>query len=163
MLMIETDRAPEGSRRGDDLEVYAGVDGPGFLLLEPTGTADEAAAQRAVTPLFEGGRSGAAGGPWLFRVGLWTPADHRTEFLAWYSVEHLPMLLACPQWDGCRFVEVATAEGCQFYALHQLSDRAALDSAERRASRETPWFVRLRANRWFDGDFTRALYRRVER
>ena len=88
--------------------------------------------------------------------------DFREEFVAWYMIEHMPILLECPQWDGCRFVETSVTNGCQFYSLHQLNDRAALDSAERKRSRSTPWFKRLAQNDWFDGAFTRTLYRRPE-
>jgi hypothetical protein len=116
---------------------------------------------RALRLLFSGGRFGAAGGDWLFFVGLWTPPDWRDEFLAWYRGEHLPMLLECPVWDGCRFTEQSVEAGCQFHALHQFSDRAALDSEHRRRSRSTHWFARLSRNPWFDGGFTRTLYRRL--
>lgn len=114
-----------------------------------------------VQPLFQGGRCGAAAGPWLFRVGLWVPAAQRAEFLAWYEQEHLPILLECATWDGCRFVEAACAEGCRFHALHQLADEAALRSAERARSRATPWFLRLKQYAWFDAPFTRSLWQRM--
>jgi len=45
--------------------------------------------------------------------------------------------------------------------MHQMSDKAALDSTERTHSRSTPWFKRLSANEWFDGAFTRTLCRRL--
>jgi hypothetical protein len=38
------------------------------------------------------------------------------EFLDWYRNEHLPILLECPTWNGCRFVESPVLEGHQFYA-----------------------------------------------
>jgi len=126
----------------------AGGEGPGWTFVP-------------AQPLFDAGRHGAAGGEWLFRVGLWVPREHREEFLAWYEQEHLPILLECPLWDGCRFVEVEDATGCRFIALHQLADQAALSSPERARSRATPWFARLKQFPWFDEPFTRALYRRV--
>ena len=113
-----------------------------------------------VVPLFSGGRGGAAAGDWLFRVGFWLPREHRAEFLDWYEHEHLPMLLACDAWDGCRFVEMRDPGGCRFAALHQLSDASALASPERARSRATPWFLRLKRFEWFDAPFTRTLYRR---
>ncbi len=76
------------------------------------------------------------------------------------GIEHLPILLECPVWDGCRFVEQKIDKGCQFYAMHQLADKAALDSAERKRSRSTPWFKRLSVHPWFDGAFTRTLCKR---
>ena len=112
--------------------------------------------------LFERGRCGPDAGEWLFCVGLSVPADVRGEFLAWYEQEHLPILLECRGWDGCRFVEAPASHGCQFFALHQLSDRSGLESPERARSRATPWFERLKRFDWFDEPFTRTLYRRVE-
>lgn len=112
--------------------------------------------------LFEGGRHGPDAGEWLLCVGLWAPAHQRGELLAWYEQEHLPILLECPTWDGCRFVEAPAPSGCQFFSLHQVSDVAALTSPERARSRATPWFERLKQFEWFDEPFTRTLYRRVE-
>ena len=131
-----------------------------LVLCEGTGSGG-ASKQKTASKLFDGGRFGNAGGDWLFCVGLWTPKDFREEFLAWYRIEHLPILLECPVWDGCRFLEEKVQEGCQFYALHQLSDKRGLDSAERARSRSTPWFKRLAKNDWFDGAFSRTLYRRI--
>lgn len=143
-----------------DVEIYVGDKGDGFLLLSsspPSGSARSVS--RELRPLFSGGRYGEAGGPWLFCVGLAVPSADRDEFLSWYEEEHLPMLLECEQWDGCRFVESPASIGCQFFALHQLKDRAALDSEARARSRSTDWFKALaREHSWFDGPFTRNLY-----
>jgi hypothetical protein len=148
---------------GADAEAYARDDGLGSLVLcagEVAGK-EAPAAQRRVDVLFTGGRYAGRGGDWLFHVGLWTPAEFRDEFVAWYRLEHLPILLECPLWDGCRFVEQKVDAGCQFFALHQLAEKSALDSVERRRSRSTPWFTRLSANDWFDGAFRRTLCRRL--
>jgi hypothetical protein len=142
------------------IEVFDRDDGSGRLLLgdgaPPSGGAEEA------TVLFTGGTYGAEAGPFLFRVGMWTPTGDRDDFLAWYETDHLSILLEHPAWDGCRFIETAVDDGCQFYVLHQMQDPAALDSDERRRSRDTPWFHRLKKKDWFDEAFVRALYRRAE-
>lgn len=151
----------EAARHAANGELFSQEDGPGALIVGSAATPAGVSAAREIKPLFDGGKFGRQGGEWLFRVGLWTPEDYRGEFLAWYQVEHLPMLLECSTWDGCRFVEESVDKGCQFYALHQLSGKKALDSDERKRSRATPWFKRLAANEWFDGGFTRTLYRRV--
>ena len=57
-------------------------------------------------------------------------------------------------------METSTKRGCQFYVLHRLADRAALDSQQRKRSRATPWFRRLSKHKWFDGAFERVLYYR---
>ena len=149
------------ARRGG-CELYRKAEALGYLaLLREPGGEHAGWTLVPVESLFEAGRHGAAGGEWLFRVGLWVPREQREEFLAWYEQEHLPILLECPSWDGCRFVEAEDATGCRFIALHQLADQAALASPERARSRATPWFARLKQFPWFDEPFTRVLYRRV--
>lgn len=143
------------------LERFTRVDGDGALAIANESGSPSTANGRPVTQLFSGGTYGAAAGPFLFHVALWTPHDFRTEFLAWYECEHLPMLLEADGWDGCRFVEERVNEGCLFHALHQLADRSPLDSDARKRSRATPWFGRLANNSWFDKGFKRALYRRI--
>ena len=132
----------------------------GFIFCE-RGDAPRNVLERQVTELFSGGCHGPNAGAWVFRVGLWTPKDWRSEFCAWYKCEHGPILLECPEWEGFQFLEAPSARGCQFYAVHYLADRAALDSEWRRLSRSTPWFRRLAKNKWFDGAFERVLCRRV--
>ncbi len=146
---------------GSDAEPYLRDDAKGGMVVSESAKPAGASAEFDASILFTGGDFGASGGDWLFYVGLWTPQDFREEFLAWYKIEHMPILLECPIWSGCRFVERKVANGCQFYAMHQMSDKSALDSAERKFSRSTAWFARLAKNAWFDGAFTRALLRRV--
>jgi hypothetical protein len=149
--------------RAADAESFLRDDGKGALIFcsddgaEPGGMP----VVKKLQVVFTGGQYGREGGDWLFYVGLWTPDEFREEFLAWYKMEHLPILLECPLWNGCRFVEQKVEKGCQFYAMHQMSDRGALDSTERLRSRSTPWFKRLSAHGWFDGAFTRTLCRRL--
>lgn len=142
-------------------ELFLRDDGKGSVVVCESGLPPGQPVEKSVSVLFTGGQYGNDGGEWLFLVGLWTPDDFRDEFLAWYKIEHMPILLENPLWDGCRFVEQKVADGCQFYAMHQLSDKAALDSAERKRSRATPWFKRLANQSWFDGAFTRILCRRL--
>jgi len=144
------------ARNGD--EIFIQHDGARVLVIHAD--AHDTRHEDAFTLLFAAGRIGPHGGDWLLHVGLWTPLEFRNEFLAWYEIEHLPILLECPAWDGCRFVEQRVDNGCQFYALHQLADASALDCEQRKLSRSTPWFKRLKDNQWFDEAFVRTLYRR---
>ena len=142
-------------------EIYVRDGAGGAVVISDAAETAGRRAGKILTSRFDGGRFGKAGGPWLFHVGVWTPSDYRDEFLAWYQIEHLPMLLECPVWDGCRFMEETVRDGCQFHALHQFSEAKALDSEQRKRSRSTPWFGRLSKNEWFDGAFKRTLYKRV--
>ena len=146
------------------VESYVRDDGPGGLVLcEAEHVARSWPMARRLETLFAQGRFGSGQGRFLFKVGIRTPVGFREELLAWYRKEHLPILLECPEWDGCRFVHEEVDEGCRFYALHQLSHRRALESNERARSRSTPWFFELKRNDWFDEPFSRVLYRRVDR
>ena len=136
-------------------------DGKGGFILCQRGKAPPGVLEKHLTPLFSGGRIGPKAGAWVFRVGIWTPQDWRSEFCAWYQCEHAPILLECPEWQGYQLFEARAERGCQFYVLHHLADRSALDSEWRRRSRSTPWFYRLAKNEWFDGPFERILCRRV--
>lgn len=146
---------------GSGAECFTREDGRCSLVLCESGSVPPDTVEKRVSVLFSGGRSGADAGPWVFCVGLWMPADWAVEFCAWYRHEHAPILLECPVWSGFRFVEQPVAEGRQFYALHWLADRAALDSEFRKRSRSTPWFLRLAQNDWFDGAFVRVLAKRT--
>ena len=156
------DRLARAGRGG--VERFMREDGAAALVLCDDGEAPPGTVEKRVATLFCGGRSGARAGAWLFCVGLWTPEAWGAEFCAWYRHEHAPILLECPVWSGFRFVEQHPApdgrRGRQFYAMHWLAERAALDSDFRLRSRSTPWFLRLSKNDWFDGAFVRRLYRR---
>jgi len=136
-------------------------DNKGSLILCEKGKAPADVIEKRLRPLFASGHPGPDAGPWIFSVGIWTPETFRAELCAWYQCEHGPMLLECPDWRGFQFLEMTTKRGCQFYILHRLASRAALDSEERRRSRSTPWFQRLAKNRWFDKAFERVLCRRM--
>lgn len=131
----------------------------GGLVVCEKGEPSDGVVEKQVTNLFSDGRAGPDAGGWVFFVGVWTPKDWRSEFYAWYKCEHGPILLECPEWKGFRFFEGHAERGCQFYVLHRLSDRSALDSEWRKLSRSTPWFKRLAKNKWFDKPFERVLYR----
>ena len=145
------------SRARGAAECLRRVDNNGSFILCREGKAPHHVVEKRLTPLFSGGRFGPDAGPWLFVVGIWTPADWSEEFRAWYQCEHAPILLECAEWSGYQLTETNAKRGCQFYALHRLADRSALDSKQRKRSRATPWFKRLNKNKWFDGPFERVL------
>lgn len=142
-------------------ECFLREDKQGSFVVCERGTAPNGVVERRLRRLFSAGRTEPTAGPWIFSVGIWTPADWREEICAWYQCEHGPMLLQCPSWKGFQFLETAAPRGCQFYVLHRLASRTALDSEARQRSRATPWFHRLAQNKWFDQGFERVLCRRV--
>jgi hypothetical protein len=166
MLIWEAPDAsvPDRLRRaaGAGAEFFARDDGKGSVLLcKEGGAAPAGVTEKRVEVLFSGGSFGPDAGLWLFYVGLWVPESHAPELCAWYRHEHAPILLECPVWSGFQFVEQRVDRDRQYYALHWLAKREALDSEFRKLSRSTPWFRRLAANDWFDGAFVRVLGRRL--
>jgi len=89
--------------------------------------------------------------PVFFRV----PADREAEFDAWYTEEHLAILLRCPYWPMCRRFKVIDPgpDSPTHLALHYLTDLRALESDERTRARSTPWRDRLAREPWFRGDY----------
>ncbi len=76
------------------------TDNKGSVILCERGKAAKGVVETRLTPLLSAGRFGPEAGPWIFLVGIWTPADWREEFCAWYQYEHGPMLLECRDWSG---------------------------------------------------------------
>jgi hypothetical protein len=136
-------------------------DGKGSIIVCEQGRAPRHVTEMRLAPLHSAGRCGPEAGPWIFCVGIWTPEDWREELCAWYQYEHGPMLLECPEWQGFRLFETSAARGCQFYVLHRLASRSALDSEQRKRSRTTPWFRRFAKHAWFDIAFERVLCHRL--
>jgi hypothetical protein len=136
-------------------------DGKGSLILCDHGDAPTNIVEKRLRSVFASGRNDPEAGPWVFFVGIWAPAEFREELCAWYLHEHGPILLECPQWQGFRCLEAHAAQGTQLYVLHRLAERSALDSEQRKRSRDTPWFHRLARYEWFDKAFERVLLRRV--
>lgn len=96
----------------------------------------------------------------VYPAFLRAPQDSLAEVGRWYEEEHLPMLLACPQWAMSRRFRITAPEGTDFthVALHYLTDVSALQSPERDAARDTPWRDQLIAQGWFAPEY-RVCYR----
>lgn len=168
MIIVETDSSETAALRRmadacrGEIELFRKSGGRGYLAFSrAAGGLGPGVVLKRVKRLFSSGRWGPGAGAWLFCVGLRIPVDYREEFLVWYRMEHLSILLECADWDGCRFVEQRVPHDCQFYALHQLVHPRALDSPQRMRSRATPWFARFKRHCWFDEPFTRTLYERI--
>ena len=145
-----------------EVECLVHVAGLGAMVTCSRGVAPDSVEQITSHRVFSAGSFGPQGGPWIFVVSIWAPREWGSELCAWYQDEHTPMLLQCTNWKGVDLRETPTELGRQFHVLHRLADPLALESPQRASSRRTPWFDRLAENSWFDGPFTRDLYRRVE-
>jgi hypothetical protein len=88
------------------------------------------------------------------------PLDYFNEFDAWFSYEHMPLLLEEPTWYGCDFFRALAPSTHTFAAIHYL-EPGALTSKARDRSIATPWWNRLKQCPWFDKGFDRAILRRI--
>ncbi|MEM7541836.1 MAG: hypothetical protein AAF384_09630 [Pseudomonadota bacterium] len=95
---------------------------------------------------------------YAYAVMFTVPADRAAEFNDWYCQEHVPMLLECSSWLGCRryLIDDGEPEPFTHLAIHHLSSLDALDSPERAAARTTPWRDKLAQESWFKGTY--AVY-----
>ncbi len=92
---------------------------------------------------------------YIYAVFFNVPDEEKAEFDAWYSQDHVPILLECPDWIGIRRFEVIDSDPLQFnrMALHYLKTASALDSPARAKARATPWRDRLAIKPWFKGHY----------
>lgn len=88
------------------------------------------------------------------------PDDYVSEFDAWFSYEHMPILLDEPTWYGCDFYRSLGHSMYTFAAIHHL-EPGALKSPARDRSVSTPWWTRLKQYAWFDKGFDRAILHRI--
>lgn len=93
--------------------------------------------------------------PLLFAVFFEVPTDRRAAFDDWYDRDHLPRLLACPQWWMARRFEVVDGDPGRWthLTLHYLADRAALESPERAQARASAARLALAAEPWFRPEY----------
>jgi hypothetical protein len=100
---------------------------------------------------------------YLQAVAFTVPEEARREFDGWYAEEHIPMLMKADGWLRVRRYRVRPGGDGPAWtdiALHDLRDRAVLDSPERAAARDTPRRAVLAGNPWF-GRSGRWLYRPI--
>lgn len=106
---------------------------------------------------------GAAAPGRLFAVAFSVPEADEAEFDAWYTEEHVPLLMAADGWLRVRRYRVLPGHDgppWTHLALHELRDAAVLDAPERERARTTEWRDRLARRPWFTAS-GRWLYRPV--
>lgn len=77
----------------------------------------------------------------------WTPAPGTDDdFNAWYTQEHVPLLMKVPGWLRIRRYSLLAGNGPRYLALHDLTSEDAL-AQPAHAAAQTPWRNRLAAER----------------
>jgi hypothetical protein len=92
---------------------------------------------------------------YVYAVFFSVPDEELTEFDNWYTQDHVPILLECPDWLGTRRFEIIDGHPQNFnrLALHYLISADALESPARAKARTTPWRDRLAVKPWFKGHY----------
>ena len=87
--------------------------------------------------------------PVILAVSLSVPAESGDDLAAWYTEEHIPMLLQVPGWRRIRRYRLARAmdaPGPDFLSLHELAGPEVLEEPGYRAAISTPWRDRVVAS-----------------
>jgi hypothetical protein len=85
----------------------------------------------------------------LLAVAMTVPADAEDDVQAWYTDEHIPMLLKVPGWGRIRrFRLVSSMDGPApvLLSMHELARPAVLEEPAFRAAISTPWRDRVVAS-----------------
>jgi len=87
--------------------------------------------------------------PVILAVSLSVPAESEADLTAWYTEEHIPMLLQVPGWRRIRryrLVRGLDGPGPDFLSLHELAGPEVLGDPGYRAAISTPWRDRVVAS-----------------
>jgi hypothetical protein len=82
----------------------------------------------------------------VLAVAMSVPADAEDEMNAWYTDEHIPMLLEVPGWRRIRRFRLTRsldAPGPDFLSLHELAGPEVLEAPGFLAAIRTPWRDRI--------------------
>jgi len=87
--------------------------------------------------------------PVILAVSMSVPAESEADLAAWYTEEHIPMLLEVPGWRRIRryrLVRGLDGPGPDFLSLHELAGPEVLEEPGYRAAISTPWRDRVVAS-----------------
>jgi hypothetical protein len=87
--------------------------------------------------------------PVILTVALSVPEAAEDDLAAWYTEEHIPMLLQVPGWRRIRrfrLVRGMDAPGPDFLSVHELAGPEVLEDPGYRAAISTPWRDRVVAS-----------------
>jgi hypothetical protein len=87
--------------------------------------------------------------PVLLSVALSVPAGDEDDLQAWYTDEHIPMLLQVPGWQRIRrfrLVRGMDGPAPEFLSVHELAGPQVLEEPGFRAAISTPWRDRIVAS-----------------
>jgi hypothetical protein len=134
------------------------TDSPGYRALGPSASAREksvlsrlATLDRRVyeqvssddAPGDSAAGPGASSAPTVMVVSISVPPALEDDMAAWYTEEHIPMLLAVPGWQQIRRYRLTSGTAPAWLSLHELAGESALSTPEYKAAASTPWRNRI--------------------
>ncbi len=133
------------------------IDGPSYRALAAQASARDksvaaslaALERRIYEQISEDGSPAGRPAPVLLAVAMSVPASAEDDLAAWYTEEHIPMLLQVPGWRQIRryrLVRGMDDPGPDFLSLHELAGPEVLEDAAYRAAVSTPWRDRVVAS-----------------
>ena len=105
--------------------------------------------RRVYEQLSEDGSPVGRTAPVVLTVGLSVPAGSEDDLAAWYTREHIPMLLEVPGWRRIRryrLVRGMEGPAPEFLSVHELAGLEVLEDPRYLAAVSTPWRDRVVAS-----------------
>ena len=140
-----------------DLDSAGALDSPEYQALGATaGEHDKAVGaglatldRRVYEEISADGPAASEPAPVLLSVALSVPAGAEDDLQAWYTDEHIPMLLEVPGWRRIRrfrLVHGMDGPAPEFLSVHELAGPQVLEEPGYRAAISTPWRDRVVAS-----------------
>jgi hypothetical protein len=82
----------------------------------------------------------------LLAVAMSVPPDAEADVDAWYTDEHIPMLMAVPGWRRIRRFRLVAGTGPDLLSLHEIDGVSPFEQEGYRTAVSTPWRNRIVAN-----------------
>jgi hypothetical protein len=79
----------------------------------------------------------------VLAVSQSVPSDMEDELAAWYTEEHIPMLLAVPGWRRARRYRLTAGTAPAYLSLHDLASMTVFEEPAYRAAVSTPRMKRI--------------------
>ena len=105
--------------------------------------------RRVYEQISEDGPAAGHPAPVILAVAMSVPEGSEDDVAAWYTEEHIPMLLAVPGWRRIRRFRLTRAldgPGPDFLSVHELAGPEVLEEPGYRAAISTPWRDRVVAS-----------------
>jgi hypothetical protein len=126
------------------------IDSPGYKALaaeasdrdKSVGAGLATLDRRVYEQISEDGSPVGRPAPMILAVAMSVPASAEEDLAAWYTEEHIPMLLEVPGWRRIRrfrLIRAMDAPGPDFLSVHDLAGPEVLEEPRYRAAISTPW------------------------